>query len=179
MLEKNIIVSKLYDLKLLTCPIYQLSDAENAFKNFMNNIKNKKLIHFNKHLSAVDKDKNGIPISKIYYTKSKNTLISARTIMQELSKFLIDNDIGRIAVKKEIENLEDYENLGVHHHMGGTRIGDNLNNSVVDTNLKVHDTKNLYIAGSSVFKSTGYSNPTYTIVQLSLRLSDEIIKRLI
>ena len=124
------------------------------------------------------KDKNGVPISKVFYKKLDKTLFSAKTILKELGKFLIDNNIGRIAIKKEIENLETYENIGVYHHMGGTRIGDNLNTSVVDTNLKVHDTKNLYVVGSSVFRSSGYSNPTYTIVQLSLRLADEINKKL-
>ena len=62
--------------------------------------------------------------------------------------------------------------------MGGTRVGTEVNSSVVDTDLKVHGTKNLFVAGSSVFRSSGYSNPTYTIVQLSLRLSDEIKKKL-
>ena len=60
--------------------------------------------------------------------------------------------------------------------MGGTRIGDNLNTSVVDSNLKVHDTKNLFVAGSSVFATSGYSNPTFTIVQLSIRLGEKINK---
>ena len=124
------------------------------------------------------KDKSGIPISKIFYKKLDTTLFTAKTIMKELGKFLIEKDIGRIAIKKEIENLEGYENLGVHHHMGGTRIGDNLNTSVVDSNLKVHNTKNLFVAGSSVFRSSGYSNPTFTIVQLSIRLGEKINKKL-
>ena len=99
--------------------------------------------------------------------------------MEELGKFLIDKDIGRIAIKKEINDLENYNNLGVHHHMGGTRIGNDINLSVVDTDLKVHGTQNLFVAGSSVFKSSGYSNPTYTIVQLSIRLAKKINEKLI
>ena len=59
---------------------------------------------------------------------------------------------------------------GGGHHMGGTRVGINSNDSVVDKNLKVHGVDNLFLAGSSVFASAGYSNPTFTIVQLSLRL---------
>ena len=59
--------------------------------------------------------------------------------------------------------------------MGGTRIGVNENDSVVDKNLKVHGTENLFITGSSVFRSSGHCHPTFTIVQLSLRLADNII----
>jgi choline dehydrogenase-like flavoprotein len=43
---------------------------------------------------------------------------------------------------------------------------------VVDRNCRVHGTANLYAGGSSVFSNGGVSNPTYTIVQLALRLGD-------
>jgi choline dehydrogenase-like flavoprotein len=45
---------------------------------------------------------------------------------------------------------------------------------VVDADCKVHGVSNLYIGGSSVFASPGYANPTYTIVQLALRLGDHL-----
>ena len=123
-------------------------------------------------------DNNGIPITNLYYKQSIDTLISMKTILQELGNFFVKKDIGRVAIKENIENLTNYEHLGVHHHMGGTRIGDNPKISVVDKNLKVHSTKNLYVCGSSTFSTGGYSNPTYTIVQLALRLSDHIDKKI-
>lgn len=124
------------------------------------------------------KDDHGVPITKLYYKKNKETIYSAKIILEELAKFLINNDIGRLAISNDIKDLKSYENLGVYHHMGTTRIGNDPKTSVVNTNLKVHGTKNLYVAGSSVFRSSGYSNPTYTIVQLSIRLANEISKKL-
>ena len=60
--------------------------------------------------------------------------------------------------------------------MGGTRMGDGTDKfDVVDKNLKVFDTKNLYIAGSST-RTGGHANPTLTITQLSLRLGDYLSK---
>ena len=47
-------------------------------------------------------------------------------------------------------------------------------NGVVDADCRVHGIANLYIGGSSVFASTGFVNPTYTIVQLALRLGDHV-----
>lgn len=61
--------------------------------------------------------------------------------------------------------------------MGGTRIGLNPDDSVVDKNLRVHGVKNLYICGSSVFRTAGISFPTFTIVLLSCRLGKHLISK--
>ena len=71
---------------------------------------------------------------------------------------------------------EHNEIFGVGHHMGTTRISDDSQNGVVDKNLKMHDINNLYIIGSSVFPTSGFVNPTLTIVCLSLRLYDYLEK---
>jgi choline dehydrogenase-like flavoprotein len=48
---------------------------------------------------------------------------------------------------------------------------------VVDADCRVHGLSNLYVAGSSVFPSSGAANPTLTIVQLALRLADRLGER--
>ena len=50
-------------------------------------------------------------------------------------------------------------------------MGDSPRSSVVDRNCRVHDLANLYIAGSAVFPTTGYANPTLTIVAIAARLA--------
>ena len=60
--------------------------------------------------------------------------------------------------------------------MGTTRMGNNLKYSVTDPNLKVHGINNLYIAGSSTFPTSGVSNPTLTLIALSIRLADFLKK---
>ncbi len=50
--------------------------------------------------------------------------------------------------------------------------------SVINKDLKVHNVNNLYINGSSNFVTTGYTNPTFTIIQFALRLADKIYERL-
>ena len=54
-------------------------------------------------------------------------------------------------------------------------MGDNQSTSVVDKNLKVHNTENLYILGSSIFTTGGHSNSTFSIIQFSLRLADHLL----
>ena len=63
---------------------------------------------------------------------------------------------------------------GGAHHMGTTRMSDDPRRGVVDANCKVHSVDNLYIAGSSVFPTSGVSNPTLSIVALTLRLADHL-----
>ena len=63
---------------------------------------------------------------------------------------------------------------GEGHTLGTTRMGNDPTTSVVDANCRAHGYANLFVAGSSVFPSGGYSNPTLTIVALALRLADRI-----
>lgn len=65
-------------------------------------------------------------------------------------------------------------NMWGNHHMGTTRMGDTEQNGVVDRNCQVFGLKNLYIAGSSVFTTSGAANPTLTLVALAVRLADHI-----
>ena len=62
--------------------------------------------------------------------------------------------------------------------MGTLRISDNPHHGVVDANCRVHGMDNLYVAGSAVFPTSGYANPTLTIVALALRLADHLKNRL-
>ena len=45
---------------------------------------------------------------------------------------------------------------------------------LMDENLKVFDSENLYILGSSVFPTNGWVNPTFTIIALSFRLANHL-----
>ncbi len=68
-------------------------------------------------------------------------------------------------------------NQEASHHLGTTRMGDDPQTSVVDKNLRVHSASNLYMAGGSVFPTSGCANPTYTICALSIRLAEELRAR--
>ena len=70
------------------------------------------------------------------------------------------------------------EMVGGYHHMGTTRMSAAPEQGVVDPNGRVHGIDGLYVAGSSVFPTGGFANPTLTIVALSLRLADHLQSRL-
>jgi len=58
--------------------------------------------------------------------------------------------------------------------MGGLRMSATPKTGVVDADCRVHNSPNLYVAGSSVFPTGGGANPTVTIMALALRLGEHL-----
>ena len=60
---------------------------------------------------------------------------------------------------------------------GGTRMGENPRNSVVNKNCQTHDIENLFIVGSSVFPTMAGYPPTATIGALAYRTAEYIARQ--
>jgi choline dehydrogenase-like flavoprotein len=60
------------------------------------------------------------------------------------------------------------------HTLGTTRMSDDPKTGVVDSRCMVHGVSGLYIAGGSVFPTSGHANPTLMIVSLAIRTADQI-----
>jgi choline dehydrogenase-like flavoprotein len=65
-----------------------------------------------------------------------------------------------------------------NHPMGGLRMGTDAGRSVVDPDLKVHGLDNLHVASCAVFPSGSSSNPTFTMMALTLRLADHLARQI-
>ncbi len=63
------------------------------------------------------------------------------------------------------------------HQMGTARMASSPSDGVVDRDLRVHGTDNLYVAGQAVFPYSGFANPTFTGIALGLRLSDHLSRQ--
>lgn len=99
-----------------------------------------------------------------------------------LGGVLAEQGVGRIRLRNWLlepnpvlpTRAEKVGDIGSRHHMGTTRMASDPKMGVVDADCRVHGLSNLYIGGSSVFPTGGYANPTYTIVQMTLRLADHL-----
>jgi choline dehydrogenase-like flavoprotein len=80
--------------------------------------------------------------------------------------------IQQIYAGLKAEQVSELNDDWSHHHMGTCRMGDNPRLSVVDRQLLVHGTSNLFVSGSAVFVTSGAANPTLTLTALALRLAD-------
>ena len=121
---------------------------------------------------SAEKDELGMQKVKLVNNITPQEIENYMKSLQILGKSLglSSRNISRLQLNFNKESVIN----GAPHHMGTTRMSKNPSNGVVDINCKIHSLDNLFIAGSSVFPTVGYANPTFTIVALALRLSDHI-----
>ena len=135
-------------------------------------------------LDRGSKDNLGIPRVILDNRQTKLDFLTLNTTFDIFNSWLLENNIGRIKqskwlVDKNINFHAEYPMLEfAGHHMGTTRMSNNFVTGVVDKDCKVHGCENLYVGGSSVFPTGGHTNPTLTIVQLSLRLATHLKKEM-
>ncbi len=110
------------------------------------------------------------------------TALDKRSMVRALEIFgaeLGRAGLGRLQVNLSEDDSGWPEDLrGGWHHIGTTRIHDDPRQGVVDRNCQVHGMANLFIAGSSVFPTSGAGTPTLTLVSLAIRLADHIKERI-
>jgi choline dehydrogenase-like flavoprotein len=64
------------------------------------------------------------------------------------------------------------------HHMGTVRMAEDPQFGVVDPKCRLFGCDNVYVAGSAVFPTASFDNPTLTIVALAYRMADDLKERL-
>ncbi|QIN83456.1 hypothetical protein GBA63_13035 [Rubrobacter tropicus] len=64
------------------------------------------------------------------------------------------------------------------HDLGGARTGEDPASSVVNPDLRVHDTPGLYVFGGAVFPTCPGVNPTLTMWALCCRAAEQLVGRL-
>ena len=70
--------------------------------------------------------------------------------------------------------IDEGEQTWSRHHLGTCRMGDDPKTSVVDANLRVHDSPNLFLCGSEVFVTGTGTQPVLTITAFAHRLADHL-----
>jgi hypothetical protein len=98
---------------------------------------------------------------------------------KEEYQVIINHIIGKDGVFPNNNNVQKFDTtkiLAGLHPSCTTSIGDN-GNSCVDKNLNLIGYDNIFLSGSSVFKINGFTNPTWTIMTLSNRLSSYLKKK--
>lgn len=124
-------------------------------------------------------DHLGIPVPNINWFISHKTwdtvVATAKNVKAEFKRLGLGDVILYPHIKREETNWMDYLS-DVCHHLGGARMSDKPEEGVVDKNLKIWGIENLYICSPAVFPTGSHSNPGLTLLALSNRLSDYLLK---
>jgi choline dehydrogenase-like flavoprotein len=121
------------------------------------------------------KDKYGIPVLRFHWEWSDYEYNQVRH-MQQTFRSLVEQMGGQVFNKMPDRDKGYGIARGgeIIHELGTTRMGTDPGKSVVDTNCRSHDVKNLFITDGGPFVSQADKNPTWTILALSMRTSDYI-----
>lgn len=125
-------------------------------------------------------DPLGLPRVKLDWQLTELDSRTIRTMYRTLANEVGRSGIGRMQLMDWLltEDPAWSPDLGGGwHHMGTTRMHENPEAGVVDADCKLHGVANLFVAGSGVHPTSGAANPTFTLIALTLRLSDHL-KRL-
>ncbi|MDB3973948.1 GMC family oxidoreductase [Alphaproteobacteria bacterium] len=111
---------------------------------------------------------------KINVNIDKHAYHNTEVLITELLNYFgyIKKDMQKI-----IENIylqRSFEDS--YHYIGGTIMGDDKKESVVNKDLKHHEIDNLYVLGASTFPKSGHANPVATQLFLSYRLAKHLYK---
>lgn len=115
------------------------------------------------------RDPFGRPSERLHWRWSEEDEARRRRVLGVVARELERAGVGRVR-----EVAPGALDPNAHHHAGTTRAHDDPSRGVVDENLRVHGTANLHVAGSSVFPTAGYANPTLTAIALALRLASHL-----
>ena len=122
--------------------------------------------HSNRIVRGSGKDALGDPLPRMHYrlTELDKTSIA---LGQRLQRSLAEQ-IG------SIDSASPFRHSS-HHLCGATRMARDPADGVVDTDLRVWGTDNLYIAGSSVFPTSTSVPPTLILTALAQRLAGHLL----
>ncbi|MGG4444652.1 GMC family oxidoreductase [Brevibacillus fortis] len=112
-----------------------------------------------------EKDEYGMPIPTVTFSYQEND--------KQLYKHAIEQ-MNRII--EAMGGQPEHVVSDTAHLMGGCRMGNDRETSVVNEYGQSHDIPNLFIAGASTFVTSSGSNPTNTVMALAARTADKIIE---
>lgn len=122
-------------------------------------------------------DALGIPRVELDWRVHPDDLAAYRRFADLVAAELGAAGVGRLWLPVDDGNRAEWHISGGGHHMGTTRMGASAADGVVDADCRSFEVDNLYLAGSSVFRTGGSANPTLTLVALALRLADHILEQ--
>jgi gluconate 2-dehydrogenase alpha chain len=123
----------------------------------------------------VYKDALGRPLLRLTYNATDNDHAMSRYLLSKLEGIIKAMGPSHYEMRPRPKNFSvvPYQST---HNTGGTIMGSNSRNSVVNRYLQVWDAHNLFVMGASTYPQQPGYNPTGTLGALALWSADKIRK---
>jgi choline dehydrogenase-like flavoprotein len=126
------------------------------------------LPHIENHVElSSEKDEFGMPLARLVHSFDDDAV----------ALWNANFDLG-VKIAKATDAKEAWPGKGpvmpTAHLHGGAIMGTGVANSVVNSYGQTHEIPNLWMAGPCIFPTEGASNPTYTILAVSLRGAEHL-----
>jgi len=116
---------------------------------------------------AEEKDEYGMPMALVSFSYGDN------------DKRLIDHAVTTMnEIIRAAGGAPAFVTDDTAHLMGGCRMGNDPQTSVTNGYGQSHDIPNLFVAGASLFVTSGGGNPTNTVMALAARSADYIVEQM-
>ncbi|AVA25894.1 GMC family oxidoreductase [Rhizobium sp. NXC24] len=122
------------------------------------------------------KDRFGVPLAKVAWRINDAERQTLLRIAELSRKALTSAGLPAPVLEDWARERrpEDIVIIDMAHTLGTTRMSADAKTGVVDENCMVHGVSNLYVAGGSVFPTSGHANPTLMILAFAIRLADHL-----
>ena len=124
-------------------------------------------------------DKYGIPVLRFNYKWSDYEVKQAKHMQDTFEEIL--TAMGGVFMDEKPGKDKDYgltKPGQIIHEVGTVRMGSDPSKSALNGYCQAHDVKNLFCVDGGPFVSQADKNPTWTILALSMRASDYIVKQM-
>ena len=122
-------------------------------------------------------DENGLPRVILDWQFFEEDLLAIKQFTVRADRALRKAGLAQLKIIDDLYEEEPSFMQSLHdtyHQSGGALMGTSDRNGVVNRNLKVFGTENLYVAGSSTFRTGSGANSVFTALAFATRLVDHL-----
>src|SRR5262249_29909935 len=115
----------------------------------------------------------GIPVLKVHIKHSDNEREMGRDAAETAAEILNAAGAKEISISRQLTVPGR-----IIHELGTARMGNDPKKSVLNKFNQMHDVKNVFVTDGAAFIGAANQNPTLTILALTIRASEHLVKEM-
>jgi choline dehydrogenase-like flavoprotein len=120
---------------------------------------------------------DGLVRAAVHWSLDGGEIHNIRNFVERVDKYLERQKIARLEIDERLVRCDPsiLSEFGDYYHQaGGMCIGGSASSGVTDSDCRVWDTANVFVAGASVFPTSSHANITLTALALAARLAHRL-----